>query len=95
MTKEDELMEKQVILFSQALSQTLMKETAKCIETDGEVITQAVTVALGKTLGASLAALTRGLPERDVKGITDLVFKLVMGAAKECAEDLKDMGKEN
>ena len=76
MTKEDELMDKQVEMYSQALSQVVMNVTAKCIETDGVALTQASTVALSKTLGASLAALVRG-------------------AAKECAEDLKDMGNEN
>lgn len=95
MTKEDELMDKQVEMYAQALSQVVMNVTAKCIETDGVALTQASTVALSKTLGASLAALTRGLPEKDVNGITDLVFDLARGAAKECAEDLKDMGNEN
>jgi hypothetical protein len=95
MTKEEKLMDKQVDLYTKALSMAIMEVTEKCIKSDGEAITQAVTVALGQTLGASIAALTRGLPDKDIKGITDLICDLVKGAAKASREDVERMGNKN
>ena len=74
MTKEEELMHKQVLTFTQALSQTIMKETPNCIKTDGVVVTQAISIALAKTLGASIAVVTRGLSEKDVNEMTELIL---------------------
>ena len=95
MTKEEEIIDKQVEIFTQAVSKAVIDATKQCVDKDGTVATQAISVALAKTFGSSLAALTYGMPQKEKDRIIDLLLNLAKEAAKQCSKDIEDTTIKN
>jgi hypothetical protein len=94
-TKEDELIDKQMEIFIDAFNKTIQEETEKCVKKDGKVYSQAISMALGNALGASLGALTSKLSDSEAEDIYELVCNVVKECANTCRKDLSNNGKEN
>ena len=88
--EEDELMDKQVSLFSDNLSETLQQLSMKCIEEYGKIDPRAATISLAKALAASFAGLTHGLPKKDVKSLLHELFEMIEGDVAYHHKDLKE-----
>ena len=70
-------------------------EKNKCIETDGKVLPHSIAVGLGKTLGASLAAFTKGASDSVANDIIELSLEIVKETALYYRAELDIKNKEN
>ena len=95
LTEEDRLVDKQVKYFADHLSETIQQLTMKCIELDGRADTSAITISLAKTLAASAAVLTMGMPEVDTKNILHMLFEIVEEGVAFHKEDLEENSLNN
>ena len=77
-----DIFNKQVELYFKEVSKAVETATDKCIETDGKVLPHSIAVGLGKTLGASLAAFTKGASDSVANDIIATLFKSTVPETK-------------
>lgn len=90
-----EIFNKQVELYFKEVSKAVETATDKCIETDGKVLPHSIAVGLGKTLGASLAAFTKGASDSVANDIIELSLEIVKETALYYRAELDIKNKEN
>ena len=90
MIKEDMLVDKQVNLFSNEISQTIQRLTMRCNELDGRTDTSAITISLSRVFAASAAALTKGMSEDLTKNILHELYEMIEDAVFYYKKDLEE-----
>ena len=90
-----DIFNKQVELYLKEVSKAVETATDKCIETDGKVLPHSIAVGLGKTLGASLAAFTKGTSDSVANDIIELSREIVKETALYYRAELDIKNKEN
>ena len=90
-----DIFNKQVELYFKEVSKAVETDTDKCIETDGKVLPHSIAVGLGKTLGASLAAFTKGASDSVANDIIELSLEIVKETALYYRAELDIKNKEN
>ena len=90
-----DIFNKQVELYFKEVSKAVETATDKCIETDGKVLPHPIAVGLGKTLGASLAAFTKGASDSVANDIIELSLEIVKETALYYRAELDIKNKEN
>ena len=90
-----DILNKQVELYFKEVSKAVETATDKCIETDGKVLPHSIAVGLGKTLGASLAAFTKGASDSVANDIIELSLEIVKETALYYRAELDIKNKEN
>ncbi|QVJ81342.1 hypothetical protein SAMN04487826_0090 [Prevotella sp. khp1] len=90
-----DIFNKQVELYFKEVSKAVETATDKCIETDGKVLPHSIAVGLGKTLGASLAAFTKGASDSVANDIIELSLEIVKETALYYRAELDIKNKEN
>ena len=90
-----DIFNKQVELYFKEVSKAVETATDKCIETDGKVLPHSIAVCLGKTLGASLAAFTKGASDSVANDIIELSLEIVKETALYYRAELDIKNKEN
>ena len=90
-----DIFNKQVELYFKEVSKAVETATDKCIETDGKALPHSIAVGLGKTLGASLAAFTKGASDSVANDIIELSLEIVKETALYYRAELDIKNKEN
>lgn len=90
-----DIFNKQVELYFKEVSKAVETATDKCIESDGKVLPHSIAVGLGKTLGASLAAFTKGASDSVANDIIELSLEIVKETALYYRAELDIKNKEN
>lgn len=90
-----DIFNKQVELYFKEVSKAVETATDKCIETDGKVLPHSIAVGLGKTLGASLAAFTKGASDSVANDIIELSLEIVKDTALYYRAEMDIKNKEN
>lgn len=92
---KEELFNKQVELYFKEVSKAVEAATDKCIETDGKVLPHSIAVGIGKTLGASIAAFTKGASDSVANDIIELSLEIVKDTALYYRAEMDIKNKEN
>lgn len=93
--KKDDLLEKQVSYISSELEKRIREVTEKCIEEDGTINANAITISLARSFAASAALLTMKMSENDTKfilksfydSIDEGVFKIKKGLEEDSSKN--------
>ena len=91
---KEEIMDKQAEEFENAISKVVKETTEKCIEIYGQVNAMAISASLARTFAASMAVLTKDLPQKDEKRITNMFFETIVEEMHHLKKEMNESPKE-